>query len=392
MLPLHCLNGYRNSSSIAVVIILQIITVSQTSEIPLDVVCPANCTCPQVQKAVCEHGSEIPKEFDPNITYIKLSNIRTPNLQDITLDKGNLQNVMHLEIKFCEVQNISINAFSEMNELISLDLSHNNIKVLLKNTFKGNVKLMILTLDSNPLTTSSEVFLSSDSIISLSMVNCGIQNIPSTFFRELPELTELHLNKNRMEYLSMETFCNIKRLEILNLEQNNWKCNADLRPLITWYLLTFKDCPLCPDCSEPCKLLWNKSLAYIFPTPKRENINLTAHNQTRNIVIYPTLTAVLENAIEGFKNIIKEETEPLKNKIDSFRIIWILFLVSFVIIIIITASISLYFREHLQCCSTIFNNRQKASINNVDIRNPLYLGRDPIDETNPLNRQENLLN
>ncbi|KAK9882143.1 hypothetical protein WA026_019662 [Henosepilachna vigintioctopunctata] len=134
-------------------------------------------------------------------------NIDTKNLfKAIKTIGSNLFNGL-FGLKFLNISNLNIssienNAFVGLNSLEIMQLSQNKISNLPKHAFIGLKKLSILNLSYNNLTGKQSTF-------------------PIGIFRDLENLSELHLQHNRIIKFQIGEFSNLKNLKVLNLSHNH---------------------------------------------------------------------------------------------------------------------------------------------------------------------------
>lgn len=166
---------------------------------------------------------------------IEKSRIMYFNSENITkqLSKYHFPNLIRLEITSCDItriekklfdgpqsmiQLLDINsnsdleiidhdAFSNMKQLVSLDLSFNNIESLDRRLFSGLINLESLKLNHNRL-----------------------KSLDENIFSNLKNLKELCLRNNQLEILDAKLFVGLKNLNELNL-YNNEISNFDVRIL-----------------------------------------------------------------------------------------------------------------------------------------------------------------
>lgn len=126
-------------------------------------------------------------------------------------------------LNMSENQISTIDAFSMkyLTKLKQLDLSMNYITSWssinkLPLNYMSNLK--ILNLSYNMLGDASELHLKSNSLSTLKLINCSIQDISGEFLKGFPNLTELDLSYNRLKEIHKFPF--LSKLTVLNLEHN----------------------------------------------------------------------------------------------------------------------------------------------------------------------------
>lgn len=133
-------------------------------------------------------------EFDTENLFANVSSLKTKSF--IGLDSLESLNFSKVGIGIIED-----GAFIGLDSLLNLNLSYNKIGKLPKNAFMGLKKLKILDLSNNNLTGKESTF-------------------PIGTFRDLVELTDLHLQHNRIIKFHIGEFSNMRNLRFLNLSHN----------------------------------------------------------------------------------------------------------------------------------------------------------------------------
>ncbi|KAJ7310389.1 hypothetical protein JRQ81_007303 [Phrynocephalus forsythii] len=113
-------------------------------------------------------------------------------------------------------------AFSNLTYLNSLWLDHNNLTFLYPGAFKSLCNLRVLYLSRNPQLTylHANTFEGLRNLISLDLSHCNLFEIHPFVFSHLPSLEALNLTANNMRYVP-EAFRSLTRLTRLSLERNH---------------------------------------------------------------------------------------------------------------------------------------------------------------------------
>lgn len=115
-----------------------------------------------------------------------------------------------LIITYCNISLVESGAFYNFAELELIDLSHNQITHLSRQSFAQHLyRLRTLKLDHNRLT-----------------------SLGGEFFDKLPELREVNLAKNRLITLPMLPSAGPGVAQVIHLDGNPWDCRCKL----TWLL------------------------------------------------------------------------------------------------------------------------------------------------------------
>uniref|UniRef100_A0A1I8BAT0 LRRCT domain-containing protein n=1 Tax=Meloidogyne hapla TaxID=6305 RepID=A0A1I8BAT0_MELHA len=121
------------------------------------------------------------------------------------------------------IQELSFNAFNQMNDLIRLDLSDNYIDELKSEHALSRIaKLNDINLSHNKITAIHKSFF--DNVKhSLQTINLGhnlLEEVPASSLRGFRILMALHLHNNNLKNLPQLSFMNLPVLSLLNLAAN----------------------------------------------------------------------------------------------------------------------------------------------------------------------------
>jgi Leucine-rich repeat (LRR) protein len=128
--------------------------------------------------------------------------INISNYKINSIDEKCFKNILPLKsivLQSCEIKRIK-NEFKNLNTLIKLDLSSNQIESLDATSFTGTDQLSLLNLSKNK-----------------------INSLPLYIFKNLIHLNEIDLSGNNISDLDVSVFNNLKNLINLNVSNNNIK-------------------------------------------------------------------------------------------------------------------------------------------------------------------------
>ena len=140
--------------------------------------------------------------FDFIFVEIERLEIRNSNTNEISKLLGfyHFPKLLELEIQFWDTTNINIkgNLFNRLASLKSLNINYcPNLRVIDKDSFSNLKQLVYLDLSMN-----------------------GIETIDQFAFYELVNLKELNLNRNKIISIDEKMFCRLKKLNTLYTSQN----------------------------------------------------------------------------------------------------------------------------------------------------------------------------
>jgi Leucine-rich repeat (LRR) protein len=200
--------------------ILAISTVFVTVVAAGDTSCPDVCICPSLYRVDCCNAllTRIPRNLVDNVRFL---NATGNNL--ISLRKGafSVHHIKILDLSSNRISAIENDAVGELEYLIFLYLSRNEIVTLDQDVFAMNRRLEFLKLDNNMLDLPvGRPFLNIPSLKSLDISLCSISSLPEETFVKLPSLEVLALAHNKLQDLPRKVFLHLKSLKYLYLPHN----------------------------------------------------------------------------------------------------------------------------------------------------------------------------
>ncbi|XP_014276232.1 adhesion G protein-coupled receptor A3 [Halyomorpha halys] len=152
------------------------------------------------------------------------------------------------------IEEIQINHFGNLSDLVTLDLSSNNITVLPYTMFSMQ-DLQKLHLNKNQIARIDDgAFLNLSSLKRLDLSNNQIRNIGRETFEGLINLEKLKLAQNYIRHIKEGTFDFLVSLKQLDLSLNPLVCDCDLWWIGSWATNFNVKISLNTKCSEPSTL------------------------------------------------------------------------------------------------------------------------------------------
>ncbi|XP_006630714.3 leucine-rich repeats and immunoglobulin-like domains protein 1 [Lepisosteus oculatus] len=209
-----------------------------------DLPCALNCTCTNDLVDCSNLGlTDIPQDLPVHTVYLNLSHnkltaidqaalSRLPNLQEVHLEHNKLtaipsfgtasSKIVSLYLHHNKIRNIEADQLKVFTSLETLDLNNNNITEIRNNCLPSGLQIKNLYLGSNRISTlEGKAFDNlSQSLQVLRLSKNWIEKLPVKGF-QLPQLTQLELNRNKLRLIEGLTFQGLDSLEVLKLQRNN---------------------------------------------------------------------------------------------------------------------------------------------------------------------------
>ncbi|XP_053400437.1 G-protein coupled receptor GRL101-like [Mercenaria mercenaria] len=185
-------------------------------------VCPQKCKCIG-QTINCQGNDFNMTDVNTMSKHTRSADLsRNSGIKDIIYrDNLSFPFMLRLNISSCEIQKVNSMAFFHINNLLTLDIGNNKIKVLPENVFGNLHHLVFLNLDGNfELTVvSSSAFRGLRNIRSLRLSGTKLKIISSLTFSGL-NLQTIDISNNRIEEIENYAFNNTS-VQKINFEGND---------------------------------------------------------------------------------------------------------------------------------------------------------------------------
>lgn len=223
------------------------------------IACPTQCVCKwkngkRYVECTDKLLKAIPNSLDSETQVLDFTGNDLQVLQKEAFHKLGLLDLQKIYLQRCRLQKIDNHAFRGLANLVELDLSNNYITVIPSTNFIFFPSLMRLSLNNNPITgIRTHCFQHLSYLNTLELSNCKIENIEHEAFSGLKHLEWLRLNGNRLSNIQGDNLFP-DTLRGIDLQNNNWNCDCNLRDLHSW--LSNSNVPRIvePICSQPDRL------------------------------------------------------------------------------------------------------------------------------------------
>lgn len=199
--------------------------------------CTAGCTCKWADgKKVAECPgagfTTIPENLSPEIQVLDLRGNQLGVLVNRAFSSVGLLNLQRIFLRNCSLTLVEKDAFHDLNIMVEVDLSHNQLHRFHPETFTNNEKLRSLSLSHNPLEKlEAHQFPPLPNLRSLELVKCQLEMVDKKAFMHLSKLETLKLSANKFTNLKPEVFLPLNKLKSLDLQDNPWNCDCRLLAL-----------------------------------------------------------------------------------------------------------------------------------------------------------------
>uniref|UniRef100_A0A8C9WGD3 Leucine rich repeats and immunoglobulin like domains 1 n=1 Tax=Scleropages formosus TaxID=113540 RepID=A0A8C9WGD3_SCLFO len=199
--------------------------------------CAANCSCSASSVVDCSGAglTDIPRDLPAHTVSLNLSHnkLRTvdasalatlPNLHRIHKNEWGFLTLLHPSFSrhHNKIQSIEFKQLKDLSSLETLDLSNNEISEVRVSCFPAGLRIKDLYLASNKISYLEMGAFNnlSSSLQILRLSRNRLTHLPVKAF-QLPRLTQLELNRNRLRLIEGLTFQGLGTLEVLKLQRNN---------------------------------------------------------------------------------------------------------------------------------------------------------------------------
>ncbi|KAK4313903.1 hypothetical protein Pmani_014785 [Petrolisthes manimaculis] len=219
--------------------------------------CPKMCECfwrASKLTATCSKADliDIPRGLEPNTRVLDISNNNLKILPRDAFIYTGLITLQKLMLSHCKLSLMEAGCFNSVENIMELDLSHNNLKHVPSPALKGLVLLRELNLAHNALSTlATTAFTHTPHIVQLDLSYNAVMSVAIGGLYNLTELEILNLANNRLSYFNASEFDLLRLLRFIRVDGNPWQCDCHLRSLQQWFRDRNVVASIPPSCSSP---------------------------------------------------------------------------------------------------------------------------------------------
>lgn len=141
-----------------------------------------------------------------------------------------------MSLPYNKISAISFHAFEYMKQLEHLDLSYNRLESFDNRIFEMNKMIRVLDLSGNKFSSlQNDPIIKNDNLEILMLKDCKLVHVHELMFTEVPNLMSLDISQNHLKVIYKETFLNMGRLHQINLEDNLWNCDKNMKHILKYF-------------------------------------------------------------------------------------------------------------------------------------------------------------
>uniref|UniRef100_A0A8C9WQC2 Leucine rich repeats and immunoglobulin like domains 1 n=1 Tax=Scleropages formosus TaxID=113540 RepID=A0A8C9WQC2_SCLFO len=183
--------------------------------------CAANCSCSASSVVDCSGAglTDIPRDLPAHTVSLRLGYNELTSVPSLGAASPNIAS---LYLHHNKIQSIEFKQLKDLSSLETLDLSNNEISEVRVSCFPAGLRIKDLYLASNKISYLEMGAFNnlSSSLQILRLSRNRLTHLPVKAF-QLPRLTQLELNRNRLRLIEGLTFQGLGTLEVLKLQRNN---------------------------------------------------------------------------------------------------------------------------------------------------------------------------
>jgi len=213
--------------------------------------CPVVCVCKWKngkQSVECRDRLLIivPPGIDAATQVLDMSGNNLQILAAGTFHRAGLLNLQRVYMSQCRIGQIDGRALKGLTNVVEIDLSRNMLTAVPSATLADVPLLRDLSLANNPIQKiEPDAFRNSAGLVRLDMSGCELHAVAATAFTGIDRLETLKLGNNRLTGLLAGTVETLDKVHGVELHENPWHCDCDMRPVKVW--LTENNIPTAVD-------------------------------------------------------------------------------------------------------------------------------------------------
>jgi len=165
-------------------------------------------------------GNHVSGYTDGHVTYLQTSTgSKMRKFSSVFCQK--FPGLLSIYVSDADIESIDDNALINCRNLEIFGIEHSVMQQVPQNLFIGNLKLKVLTLLGNYLTTVPESFLANQrELLLLRITQSRLSSLPKNVFNSLYKLNVLYLDSNKLQTIIPDWFTNLQNLKLLSMSYN----------------------------------------------------------------------------------------------------------------------------------------------------------------------------
>jgi len=161
-----------------------------------------------------------------------------------------LLNLQRVYMSKCRIGQIDGHAFQGLTNVVELDLSRNMLTAVPSTTLADVPLLRDLSLANNPIQKiEPDAFRHCAGLVRLDVSGCELHAVAATAFAGIDRLETLKLDHNQLTGLFADTIESLNKVHGVELHENPWHCDCNMRPVKLWLTKNNVPTPVDPLCA-----------------------------------------------------------------------------------------------------------------------------------------------
>ncbi|XP_003746471.1 immunoglobulin superfamily containing leucine-rich repeat protein-like [Galendromus occidentalis] len=200
---------------------------------------------------------EVPRGLRAETQVVNLTGNALTVLGSREFHSKGYSSLQRIFVSHCHLTQVAADTFYLLTNLVELDLSFNRLQSVPSQALSDCTSLRRLSLIHNPIETlHDDAFRGLSRLGTLELSHCQLHTVETLAFRGLRGLEFLRMAHNRLSRLQSAALTDQLPTQLygVNLEENPWVCDCELRHLRQWMLDNNIPLSAPPKCQNPPRL------------------------------------------------------------------------------------------------------------------------------------------